>query len=106
VSCKFKTFQIADIGTEHVAPQDLPLLDDHNAPFSLAELHNKAGVIFWVPTKDAYNKKEFEKKLQELDDFGFSGEFQEIFRQLRKQGIPYVRFDADGGTIKGAPTFD
>ena len=39
----------------------------------------------------------FRKQMADLKKFGFSEHFLHIFETLHAQGIPYVRFDGDGG---------
>jgi hypothetical protein len=103
---KFVTLTIADVSTRHITKKDGHLLGSKDAPFAMAELHSKTGAIFYVPSKQGCSAAEFKEMLATMSRFGFSDEFQEIFRRLRRQGIPYVRFDADGADVEGAPEFN
>jgi hypothetical protein len=41
--------------------------------------------------------------MAELREFGFSSAILHIFRELYRQRIPYVRFDAGSGEADGLP---
>ena len=77
-----------------------------DAPCLVGEVKDANGAIFWVPTKDMATKRAFAERLKDMADFGFSKHFIRFFRQLREQGIEYVRSDMDGNDVDGAPTFD
>jgi len=98
---KFKTHKIADISTAHVSKNDGELLSCENAPCHMAELDDGMGSVYWVPLGSIERSH-----ISKLKKFGFSPAVIKLFKKLAKQGIPYVRFDADGAFVKGAKKFD
>ena len=105
---QFETYQVADISTKYITPKDGKLINNPQAPSHIACVDplvtggEPQGNIFAVTSDPATASLERKK----LPEFGFSGAFLEIFKQLAHQNIPYVRFDADGGEIEGAPIFE
>jgi hypothetical protein len=95
----FDTYRIADINTRHVTRRDGELMLNSHAPYLLAITKGNAGAFFYIPQDD----EDMEGTLYRC---GFSEAFQKLFKQLRAESIPYVRFDADGGPVDNAPVFD
>lgn len=91
----FTTMQVADISTGYLEPSDLPLILDTEAPMHCMNEDESHGSMFYVPL----DASTFDGYIQEARDWGFSARFVEIFQELHRQRIPYVRFDADGGDI-------
>lgn len=99
----FEIFQIADISTKYITAEDGELVQSDTAPFHIAKTDppDSAGDIFCVPLD-----RSAEEVCKELGYYDFSEAFQNLFRRLHAAGIPYVRFDVDGGEVKDAPEFD
>lgn len=95
---KFTTYSYADVSTAYLDPGDLDLLAD--APGHLAQLDNEAGDFFWVPSKANATEPLAEWK-ERVTRHGMSQRFLDLMLELREQGVPYVRFDADGGEVAG-----
>ncbi len=104
---KFSVYQMADIGTVYVEPEDLDLLE--TAPCHIAEvtfetagIEDKTGSIFYVPG----DSEHLAERLDQMVKHGMSERFTAIFRQLHVQGISYVRFDRDGEDMEGIEPCD
>lgn len=93
---KFITYEYADISTGYLSAQDLILIGNKNCPMHIAEEDEERGSFFYVPTADVLSERSAEART-----YGLSERFIEIIEELSKQGIPYVRFDADGGSVEG-----
>lgn len=99
---KFDLFQIADISTKYITENDARLIENKDLLGHVASLD---------PRKEGDSPGEIlsvfifselvEEQLQEFHRLGFSDQFIKIIEELRKQEIPYVRFDADGGDVEG-----
>ena len=105
---KVETYLVADISTKYITAKDGELIGAQNAPDHVASVDplveggQSQGDIFAVQLE----RVTFRGQVKRLQEFGFSREFVTIFKHLHKAGIPYVRFDADGGEATGLPTFD
>jgi hypothetical protein len=88
---KFKIHQYADVGTGALKESDLPLLHE-DAPNCFTSYPQ--GAIFWTPLGDS--EEAFEQLKIKWINYGFSQDFVAIMTAATNQGIPYVRFDADG----------
>jgi hypothetical protein len=104
---KFETHAYADISTRYLERHDLTLIQDEMAPFHLANLDStrvagfgSPGSIFWIPDECWSEAK------AAFLEHGFSKRFVSIMHELFKQGIPYARFDADGGPVDGLGAAD
>jgi hypothetical protein len=104
---KFEVYRIADISTKHITKEDGHLISRTDAPGHIASvdphdtLTGSPGDVFAVMRERRYHRSQMEA----FRSLGFSKPFLEIFRALRRQGIPYVRFDADGTEVVGLPEF-
>ena len=96
---QFTLRTFADVSTAHLRESDLDLLK--TAPNHLAELDCRRGDFFYVPCDGAFD--DFATLAKE---HGMSPEFIAIFEELRRQEIPYVRFDGDGDFAPGLPIPD
>lgn len=92
---KFEIRQVADISTTYLYPSDLALIGKEDCPMHVGEVDGHYGSFFYVPMD------ELDEYLEQAEQFGMSARFVRIIRELAKQKIPYVRFDADGGDIDG-----
>lgn len=106
---KFETYKIADISTKYITAADGQLLSQQDAPNHVASID--AFSIGDEPPGDIYavlqDEASFQDQLNATKAFGFSESFLNILKALHKQGIPYVRFDADGGEVEGdLPMFE
>lgn len=61
----------------------------------VGEVDGNFGSFFYVPWDD------LEERLMDAEQYGLSGRFIRLMRELAAQQIPYVRFDADGGDVDG-----
>lgn len=93
----FETYEVADISTGYLDESDLELLSCFDCPTRFAETDGGFGTFHWV----ARDNSMFEEDMQRASDFGLSGRFVAIMRDLRAARIPFARFDADGGEIQG-----
>ena len=93
----FDTHRVADVSTAYLDPSDLPLLENSERPTRFAITDDRAGTFHWV-TED---RETFEEEMSRTAAFGLSDQFRFIMQRLREAGIPYARFDADGGEIDG-----
>lgn len=103
MSFEFTKFVIADISNSHITKRDGELLTAEYIPFLLAEVVGDTGSILFVPEPKVSSAGECATMFREL---GYSEAFIALSLELQKQGIPYVRFDADGGFVEGAPVFE
>lgn len=94
---KFTTHQYADISTAYLEQSDLDLLGDVSLTGHIAEEDEGRG-SFWYASSD---DEVFSSQVLEWRNAGLSERFIAVMTELREQGIPYVRFDADGGEIEG-----
>ena len=92
----FDTHRVADVSTEYLEPSDLPLLEHVECPTRFAITDDGAGTFHWV----AADQEMFDEEMSRTAAFGLSDRFRFIMQRLRETGIPYVRFDADGGAIR------
>ncbi len=92
---QFEILGYADISTSYLEETDLHLLA--TAPHHLAEIDGGVGTILWLST-DGSPLEEF---VAEAKLHGLSDRFIDIIRELDRQKIRYVRFDADGGEVEG-----
>ena len=105
---KFETYQVADLSTKYITKEDGLLIGEKDAPGHVGSVdpavpgEGSPGDFFAVQSDDEV----FRKQLADLKKFGFSEHFLHIFETLHAQGIPYVRFDGDGGEADGIPFFD
>ena len=97
------------MSTKYITKEDGLLIGEKNAPGHVGSVDpavpgrriaGGSSLLFKAMTKC------FRKQLADLKKFGFSEHFLHIFEQLHAQGIPYVRFDGDGGEADGLPFFD
>jgi len=93
---EFTTLRYADISNGYLPESDHALLLQGEAPNHLATLDKLYGAFFYLPDEEG-----FETFAEEACKFGFSERFIEIMRELSRQEIPFVRFDADGANVDG-----
>jgi hypothetical protein len=98
MTMKFATHQYAYISVAYISEFDLKLISCINAPNHMAEHDTGRASFFYLPTKDDAICEHF---VTEARTFGFSERIIAIMLELSRQGIPYVRFDQDGGAIGG-----
>ncbi len=98
----FEKHEVADVSTGYLEQSDLPLLSRSDCPTRFAETDGGFGTFHWVPDDDQL----FEEEMQHATRFGLSERFVSIMRHLRAAKTPYVRFDADGGEIRGVERTD
>jgi hypothetical protein len=98
----FEKYEVADVSTGYLKESDLPLLLQIDCPTRIAETDGGFGTFHRVSDDDQL----FEEDLQNASSFGLSGRFVSIMRHLRAAKIPCVRFDADGGEIRGVERTD
>lgn len=91
----FDTHRVADVSTGYLEPFDLPLLERAECPTRFAITDDGAGTFHWVTA----DREMFEGEMSRTTTFGLSDRFRLIMQRSREAGIPYVRFDADGGEI-------
>jgi len=91
----FDTHRVADVSTAYLESSDLRLLECAECPTRFAITDDRAGTFHWVTA----DQEMFEGEMGRTAAFGLSDRFRLIMRRLREAGIPYVRFDADGGEI-------
>jgi hypothetical protein len=98
---KFKVFSYADVNTSHIKPSDAALLDHENRDWGLNFV-----VIARYPEGYflAIGNKFSDNDVCEVISSGFSEEFASLLREMHKQDIVYLRIDADGCVVEGAPT--
>ncbi len=94
---KFTIHQYADISTGYLEDADLTLIQNPDIHGHLAETDDRAG-CYWYPASD---DETFVAQVHTWRAAGLSDRFIAIMTELHAQGIPYVRFDADGGEIEG-----
>lgn len=99
---KFQTRAVADVSTRHITKLDGALLRP-GAPYHLGEIADGNGSLFYVPMSDLTSSQEVHDTLKA---HGFSNAFVNIFLELRRQELGYVRFDVDGDEVEGAPEFE
>ena len=105
---KFETYKVADLSTKYITKEDGQLIGEKDAPGHIGSVDlvvpsdGSPGDFFAVQSDDLV----FKEQMEDLKKFGFSEHFLHIFEQLHAQGIPYVRFDGDGGEADGLPFFD
>lgn len=97
---QFTLMNFADVSTAHLRESDLDLLK--TAPNHLAELDCRRGDFFYVSGDD----ETFQDFVTRATEHGMSPEFIAIFEELRRQEIPYVRFDGDADEVPGLPIPD
>lgn len=93
---EFEIFKYADVSNEFIEPNDLDLILCPDAPNHLANHDEKAGSFFYTPDKET-----LDHFVAEARAFGFSERFIKIMKTLSVQEVGIVRFDADGGAVKG-----
>ena len=103
----FTTMEVADISTIHITPLDGKKILD-GCSCRIAATYDGRGVYLWVVTNpnEEYPSEDQREQIERLEQEGFSQQFVEIFRQLQKQNIPYVRFDGDADEVEGLEKFD
>lgn len=89
---------IADVGTAYLTERDLDLLAD--APNHLAVLDNQAGHIYYTP-REGMGQGTAEEFVDRAREHGMSERFIQVLLEAGRQGIPYIRFDANAGEIDG-----
>jgi hypothetical protein len=94
-SAPFEICDVADINTGYLHEADCALLERPDCPTRFATTDDWAGTFHWV-TADA---RAFDDEMVRAEQFGLSERFRLIMARLREAGIPYVRFDANGGEI-------
>jgi len=94
---KFVTQQIANISTTCLTESDAELISRIDAPYHLAAHDTGRASFFFSPTEDRAVQQQF---VSEARTFGLSEGFIAIMLELTRQGIPYVRFDVDGGNVE------
>lgn len=94
--------KIVVLSTGHVTVGDSALMSWQDCPCHLADHDHGHGDIFYVPV-DFNNESGHDVEMQE---YGLSTYFIEIFREACRRGIGYLRFDSDGPTEDWLPTFD
>jgi len=105
---KFETYKVADLSTKYITKEDGRLIGNKEAPGHIGSVdpifssEESSGDFFAVPSDDEILKEQ----MQKMKEFGFSEHCLHIFEQLHGLGIPYVRFDGDGGEAAGLPFFD
>ncbi len=97
---KLTTYTVADIGTQHITAKDAELLGQGGTGFRVGEIDAGRGHLVLVPDDDE------PAWMPQLREEGFSQGYIELLREVARQGIPYIRFDADGFDVEGAPVFD
>lgn len=95
---KFAIQQYANISTAYITESDLDLVSCVDAPNHIAEHDTGRASFFYSPTADKAVSRRF---VAEARAFGLSERFTTIMLELSRQGIPYVRFDAEGGDVHG-----
>lgn len=95
---KFVIQQYAYVSTAYIAESDLDLVSCVHAPNHMAEHDTGRASFFYSPTLDKAVTQCFSA---EARAFGFSEHFIAIMLELSRQGIPFVRFDLDGGKVHG-----
>ncbi len=105
---EFAVCRIADVSTKYITEEDGRLIGRLDAPGHVACVDpedarsGSPGDVFAVLQESCYHRRQ----MVELGEFGFSSAFIRIFRELYRQRIPYVRFDANGGEAKGLAEFN
>jgi hypothetical protein len=94
-SVPFALYSVADVSTGYLESSDHTLLGLPDCPTRFAATDDWAGTFHWV-TKD---EDTFAEEMVRAEQFGLSQRFRLIMTRLHQAGIPYVRFDADGGEI-------
>ena len=64
------------------------------------------GGILYVPMDGGSLQEDINRIQSEMSRFGFSHYIIEIMVEARRQQIPYVRFDTEGGPVEGAKTIE
>ena len=98
----FETYAVADVNTGYLAESDQRLMLNPECPTRIAITDDGCGT-FHVVTDD---EEIFADEMKRAGEAGLSTRFRVIMERLRAAGIPYVRFDADGGEIDGLDRFD
>lgn len=93
-TCKLTVYQIADVSTGHVTAEDGKKMghDTH----AIAQVNGEYGTIFSTSPES----------VEHMVQAGYSAAMLIIVQHAQAQGIPYIRFDADGDIIPDWPTFD
>jgi hypothetical protein len=94
--------------TAHLKESDLELAKSRINPIHTC-YENEYGFFIYVPVHGLYAEedgKEFEAKLIEAIETGYSQEFCHLLRIARKYKCRFINPDRDGEFIDGLPTFD
>lgn len=87
---------IADISTSELTKRDRELIMRPEFPHHLANHDHEYGAIFYTQDDPAL----LGESLTKLRAAGFSRKFCSVFAAASKDGVRYVRFDADGQLLK------
>lgn len=91
----FTCFAIADISTGYLTEADCRLLETDDLPYHMANTTAGDASFFYVPFRNTNDDI-----LQTLRQAGFSDQMGAIMLELKRQAIPYVRFDCDGALLE------
>lgn len=91
----FDLQSVADINTAYLHESDCVLLEQPECPTRFAITDDKAGTYHWVTSDPIV----FTEEMARAEHFGLSERFRLIMTRLQEAGVPYVRFDGDGGEI-------
>lgn len=98
VAIKFEVMKVADISTAYITTSDCELLAHTDAPGHVMNEDQWHGALFYINSGSTEDNAEL---VQSQLAYGFSRRFVDIMQAARVQRLDYVRFDADGGEVKG-----
>ena len=91
---------IITLGTAHLRPEDLRLMETGKAVATPLSAKYEEGFFFYRPDTPSAEADMMEKA-------GFSREFANLIRwAFGQMGADILRIDADGDTMEGFPAFD
>lgn len=91
----FDLRSVADVNTAYLRESDLRLLEQSECPTRFAITDDQAGTLHWITSDPGV----FADEMAHAERFGLSEQFRFIMTRLHEAGVPYVRFDGDGGEI-------
>ena len=104
---RFEKAVYADISFDYLARNDIDNIEfvletKGTFPFFIAKAFDASypTYFFYVRSSGSFREDTLEI-ISDLSQAGASKQMQELFVELRRQKIYYVRFDADGGEIEG-----
>ncbi len=96
---------LLDISTCHITKKDGELILQADSPYLIAIETDRYSSFFYVPLMMSEREGHLDL-IKELEDFGYSKAFQDIFIKARLEGVEKIRFSAGGYEFEHLPEFE